>query len=131
MFKIIRAILGPILLLFERLFKPKGLVRTAEDQRQVDEATKYLALYQFQTCPFCLKVRRVIQRLSLKIEYRDIMKNKEFETELIQQGGQRQAPCLRITKNDGKVQWMYESDEINKYLTNIFSTSPTKAQTTV
>jgi glutaredoxin len=127
LFKIIRAILGPMLLAFERLFKPKSMVRPPQLQSQVDEATTNLSLYQFPTCPFCLKVRRTIQRLGLKIELRDILKNKAFESELIQQGGLRQAPCLRINKSDGTVQWMYESDDIIDYLQKLFSTVPTKA----
>jgi glutathione S-transferase len=36
--------------------------------------------------------------------------------ELIEQGGKRQVPCLRITKEDGEVEWLYESKEIRRYL---------------
>jgi glutaredoxin len=127
MFRVIRAILGPLLLLFERLFRPKGILRSPQDQRRIDEITSNLALYQFQTCPFCLKVRRVIQKLSLNIETRDILKNKAYEEELIKQGGQRQAPCLRINNTDGSVRWMYESDDIINYLQGLFGPFPTKA----
>ncbi|MFL5813519.1 MAG: glutaredoxin family protein, partial [Bdellovibrionia bacterium] len=77
-------------------------------------------LYQFEGCPFCVKVRREIKRLGLNIEYRDILKNPTWEHEMIQGGGQRQVPCLRIQREDGNVQWLYESSDINRYLIERF-----------
>ena len=57
---------------------PKGLIRSAEAQRTVDAATDKLALYQFEACPFCVKVRRFIRKNSLKIELKDAKNNKTF-----------------------------------------------------
>ncbi|MFV0576768.1 MAG: glutathione S-transferase N-terminal domain-containing protein [Vibrio sp.] len=77
--------------------------------------TQGLALYHFESCPFCQKVRRSIAELELDIETRDIRQAPENREELIAGGGKGQVPCLRIEK-DGNVEWMYESDVIINYL---------------
>jgi len=67
-FKTLRLVLGPVMLLKERLTQPKGVQRTPEAQAIVDQQCQRLALYQFNTCPFCIKVRQEMRRLSLPIE---------------------------------------------------------------
>ena len=97
----------------------KAVIRTAEEQARVDEACEDLALYQFQSCPFCVKVRRQIHKLNLPIELRDAKNNEQFRSELAENGGRVKVPCLRIEDNtteNNDVQWMYESDDINAYL---------------
>jgi glutaredoxin len=120
--KLIRAILSFLILTWDRLFQPKSPNRAEDAQRVIDAQTAKLKLYQFEGCPFCVKVRRHIKRLGLNIEIRDILKNSSWEQELIQGGGQRQVPCLRIEKDDGQVQWLYESSDINGYLSEKFPT---------
>lgn len=114
-FKGVRAILGPIVLLWEKLATPKGIERSPEEQRKLDERTQHLALYQFQTCPFCIKVRRTVKRLSLNIETRDAQRDPAHREQLLRQGGVVKVPCLRIAANDGD-RWLYESDAIIEYL---------------
>lgn len=119
--KAIRAILKPVLLFLDSVTSPKPMTRTPDAQAKVDlEATK-LSLYHFEACPFCIRVRRVIRRLALPIELRDVKKNKAFDKELVAGGGRFQVPCLRIVSDDGGVRWLYESAEINKYLEERFS----------
>lgn len=115
-FRTVRLVLGPFMLLWEKLTTPKGIIRPADEQRLVDEQTRQLALYQFRTCPFCIKVRREIRRLSLNIEKRDARNDAHSRDELLQGGGKVKVPCLRITDHDGNVRWLYESAEINRYL---------------
>ena len=57
-FRTLRVLLGPFMLLKEALTKPKGLTRSAAAQATVDEQCTALALYQFKTCPFCIKTRQ-------------------------------------------------------------------------
>lgn len=97
------------------LTSPTPMERSAEAQAKLDAATSAMSLYQFETCPFCIKVRRAIKRLALKIEIRDAKKPAIWEV-LVREGGQDQVPCLRIVEKDGKVTWMYESSDINAYL---------------
>lgn len=115
LFKAIRAVLGPILLVWEKLSAPKGIARSAVEQRQLDAQTSALALYQFRTCPFCIKVRRTIKGLSLNIETRDAQRNAVHREQLLREGGAVKVPCLRISDEQGDT-WLYESGEIIQYL---------------
>ena len=45
----------------------------------------------------------------------------QLQRELIEQGGQYMVPCLRIEKEDGTAQWLYESTDIIRYLTERFA----------
>lgn len=105
----------------ENLLVGEPIERPEAEQRVVDDETKHLSLYHFQTCPYCLRVRRVIKKLRLNIELRDISRVPEYRTELITHGGYSTVPCLRIEDHEGKVRWMYESSDINRYLIGRFA----------
>jgi glutaredoxin len=120
-FQIIRLILGPIILFWDLVTTPKGIERPEIEQEEVDRKTKNLVLYQFRTCPFCIKVRRAMKRLSLNIEIRDAQHDIANREELLLGGGAIKVPCLRITDKQGNVSWLYESDEIVRYLQERFS----------
>ncbi|TCV89032.1 glutaredoxin family protein [Sulfurirhabdus autotrophica] len=120
-FKTLRLILTPIMLLWEVLSTPKGIVRQPELQQKIDLQSQQLALYQFKTCPFCIKVRKEMRRLSLNIELRDAQKDPQHREALLQGGGKVKTPCLRITDEQGKSQWMYESADIIQYLQKRFA----------
>lgn len=119
-FKTLRAVIGPFLLLGDRLTRPKGVVRSPAAQQAVDARTRQLALYHFPTCPFCLKTRRTMRRLSLDIELRDARSDQTHRTALVAGGGKPQVPCLLINDADGRQTWLYESDAINAYLNREF-----------
>lgn len=120
-FKTVRLVVGPMLLLGEKLNPPRGVVRSPEKQKQIDQQCQALALYQFRTCPFCLKTRRALRRQSLKIELRDAQHNAQHRADLLQGGGQIKVPCLRITHAQSHTQWLYESSEIIEYLRQRFA----------
>jgi len=81
--KLIRAILGKLILILNAVFSPKSVQRTAEQQADVNQQVEALTLYQFG-------------------------------------GGKRKVPCLRI-EEDGKTEWMYESNDIIAYLEQRFN----------
>ncbi len=114
--KAIRWVLGKIILGLDKLTAPAPMIRAVEEQKKLDEATAQLKLYQFHACPFCVKVRREIRRLNLKIELVDALKDKSAEERLINEGGKRQVPCLYIVNEDKSVTWLYESSAIMIYL---------------
>lgn len=120
-FRLVRLILTPFMLIGEKLSTPKGVERSAEQQAKVDKECQQLALYQFKTCPFCIKVRKHMAALSLPIETRDAQNDETHRQELMQGGGRVKVPCLQITQPDGRVEWMYESSDINDYLTRRFA----------
>ncbi len=122
-FKPVRWVLGQIIIFIDWLTRPAPVQRPAEIQKDIDKQTEKLTLYQFQQCPFCVKTRRQIRRLALNIEKRDARNDPQWNQELINEGGKYQVPCLKITSDDGSVEWMYESSEINQYLDERFAAS--------
>ena len=119
-FKTLRLVLTPFMLAWFWLTRPKGIVRPAAEQQAIDARTRDLALYHYPACPFCLKTRRAIQRLSLNIELRDAQHDAVHRAALIAGGGKAQVPCLLITDAQGKPTWLYESNDINAYLAREF-----------
>ena len=120
-FRTLRVVLGPFMLLKEALTKPKGMNRTTALQAAVDEQCKTLALYQFKTCPFCIKTRQEIARLSLNIKRIDAQHEGAGRQALLAGGGQTKVPCLRITDGAGASQWLYDSEKIIAYLRERFA----------
>ncbi|WP_300410573.1 glutaredoxin [Lagierella sp.] len=72
-----------------------------------------LELFIKESCPYCQKVMRFIDKYNLKdkIEIKDIVKDEANKNRLVEEGGKNQVPCLFI---DGKP--MYESSDIIDYL---------------
>ena len=118
--KLVRWILGRIILVLDVLTSPKPIVRDAAAQKAIDEITASMSLYQFKTCPFCVKVRRELKRHALNIETRDAKDNAEVKAELVREGGRHKVPCLRTESTDGSVTWLYESNDIIAHLKHQF-----------
>jgi len=120
-FRGVRMVLGPFMLLGEVFSRPKGVERTPESQAEVDRQCRDFVIYQFPTCPFCIKVRRELSRLSLEVELRDTRRDADHRKELLRGGGQVKVPCLRIDDGTGSTHWMYESNDIVGYLRQRFA----------
>jgi glutaredoxin len=118
--RIIRLILGKLILFFNWAFPPRGIKREPELQAQIDQQTANLKLYQYRACPFCVKVRRAMKRQSLTIETRDVKRSDTAREELRAGGGNLKVPCLRIEDVQGQVEWIYESKDIIGYLEGRF-----------
>lgn len=84
-----------------------------------------LALYYSPTCPYCHRVLNALDEMGFTpnlanadaggIALRDKNANKQFEQDLINSGGKKTVPCLRIER-DGEVKWQYESLDIIAFL---------------
>lgn len=120
-FKTLRLVIAPLLLLWEWLTRPSGVRRAPNEQREVNRQCRDIVLYQYRTCPFCVKVRQEMRRLSLKIEQLDAQHDAKNRQDLEQGGGRTMVPCLRITDQAGNARWMYESGEIIEYLRGRFA----------
>ena len=120
-FRTLRVVLGPVMLLKERLTQPTGVVREVAAQASVDQQCQSLALYQFSTCPFCIKVRQEMRSLSLPIEKRDAQHNAANRDALLQASGATKVPCLKITEANGQTRWLQDSDAIVAYLRERFA----------
>lgn len=121
--KFVRWLLGRLVLAINFLTKPKSIIRDKNDQDAVDALTANMALYQFNACPFCVKVRRQLTRHALNIELRDAKNNAAFKDELTREGGKHKVPCLRIENDAENVKWLYESDDIISFLQTEFGLS--------
>lgn len=113
---VIRWPIGRLILLLNFIFSPRSPKRSKEAQEKLNIQTKNLSLYQLPACPFCVKVRRAMKREGLQIELRNINASNELREELINQGGKRTVPCLRIEQENGDVQWLYESNDVVAHL---------------
>ena len=123
-FKTLRIVLGPVMLLKERLQRPTGMVRTPEAQQSADAQCQSLVLYHYKTCPFCMKVRQEMRRLSLNIRHVDAQPEGGDRAALVAGGGLAKVPCLKITDVAGTSQWLYDSEQIVTYLRGRFTHVP-------
>jgi glutathione S-transferase len=73
-----------------------------------------LQLYEFESCPYCRKVREALTILDLDADVFPCPKGGErYRPGVVEAGGKAQFPYL-VDPNTGKA--MYESDEILRYL---------------
>ena len=114
--QIIRLILGKLILLGNWIFTPQSLKRDPALQAAVDQQAASLALYQYDACPFCVKVRRSMKRQGLTIVTRDVKRSENAKDELLAGGGNLKVPCRRIDQGEQDYEWMYESEDIIQYL---------------
>lgn len=117
---LIRNVLGIMIAAVDLITRGSKLKRSPEKQQEVNQELQSLSLYQFFACPFCIKTRRVMHKLNLPIETRSASEGSPHREALLAGGGRVKVPCLRIEQN-GKVEWLYESSEIIRYLETRFS----------
>jgi glutathione S-transferase len=70
-----------------------------------------MLLHQFQSCPFCRKVRNKLAELDLDYETREVPRNKAQRTTIKELSGQIKVPVLE----DGD-QVIHDSTDIINYL---------------
>ncbi|CAN1277372.1 hypothetical protein LINPERPRIM_LOCUS16304 [Linum perenne] len=75
---------------------------------------KPIEIYEFESCPFCRKVREIVAVLDLDVLFYPCPRNgPNFRPKAIELGGKKQFPYM-VDPNTGTA--MYESDQIIKYL---------------
>jgi glutaredoxin len=94
----------------------------ADHTHRADDGAR-LALYHFEGCGYCYRVRDVIDELGIDVELRDIFDNREWFDELVEARGRRTVPVLRITAADGEERWLPESRDIIRYLRETYAPS--------
>ena len=73
-------------------------------------------LYQYDSCPFCYRVKAFLAQAGIEIPMKDTMFDRDAYVELFRGGGSGQVPCLRIEREGEAVEWLYESGDIIEYL---------------
>lgn len=96
-------------------------------ERYVCETDETLALYYSPTCPFCIRVLRVIEELGIDVELRNIWEDDTYRADLIEARGRATVPVLRCTGRKGD-RWMPESADIIRYLRTRFATTSNSAE---
>lgn len=79
--------------------------------------TKY-SLYYYDSCPFCARVLRSLDKVNAKVELRNIMSDSAHRSALQQATRRTTVPCLRI-ESGAESQWMFESMDIMRFLQSL------------
>lgn len=119
LYKTLRLIPGPFMLFWEVVTTPHGLLRGAAHQQAINARCRRMVLYQYRTCPHCIRTRREIRRLSLPIELRDPRK-PAHRGELPAGSGRIKVPCLKVTDAEGRDKWLFDSRQIVAFLSAEF-----------
>lgn len=122
--KLIRKTLGALIITGDRVFPARAELRRTDVEKQaLAPQLAELSLYQFQGCPFCLKVRRAMKRMDLDVRLVNCDGESPDRETLVREGGELQVPCLRIDRAGEKTTWLYESDAIIEYLGKLGKTT--------
>lgn len=76
---------------------------------------KKYSLYYYDSCGYCRRVLRVIDKLKLDVEKRHIHNVPQHLDDLKNARGRQTVPVLRIDE-EGETTWMPESRDIIAYL---------------
>ncbi|KAK2454757.1 Thioredoxin family protein [Trifolium repens] len=97
----------------EYAFKISGLT-VKETSKVGARPEKPIEIYEFESCPFCRKVREIVAILDLDVLFYPCPRNSpNFRPKVVQLGGKQQFPYM-VDPNTGVS--MYESDDIIRYL---------------
>ncbi|XP_072981992.1 uncharacterized protein [Typha latifolia] len=84
---------------------------------------KPIEIYEFESCPFCRKVREIVSILDVDVLFYPCPRNgPNFRPKVLQMGGKQQFPYM-VDPNTGVS--MYESDDIIRYLVNKYGDGTT------
>jgi glutaredoxin len=78
------------------------------------------AIYVSRFCGACYRVLNAVEELGIDVEIRDVTANPSRRDEIRKATGRRTVPVLRITHQDGRDEWMFESRKIVTYLNQCF-----------
>ena len=78
--------------------------------------TEQYILYHYDSCTYCRRVRQFLDGVDVSVPMRDILLDREAYIDLIRGGGKGTVPCLRIERDTGDVEWLYESADIVEYI---------------
>ncbi|MDD3263341.1 MAG: glutaredoxin domain-containing protein [Candidatus Nanoarchaeia archaeon] len=74
---------------------------------------KKVILYTSMGCPFCLMVKKYLEKNEIQFKEIDIIKDEKSKNEMIEKSGQKNIPVLDV---DGNIIIGYNIKEMKKYL---------------
>ncbi|MCY4093809.1 MAG: glutaredoxin [Gammaproteobacteria bacterium] len=78
-----------------------------------------VTLYQDPICPFCMRVKSFLSTHGIEIPMRNTVMDISAYRELVTGGGRATVPYLRIERDDGQVEWLYESLDIVHFIDDV------------
>lgn len=83
---IIRWFVAALILFFEKVFSQKSVLDDADSLAKIDEKTAKLTLFQYKSCPFCVKVSMDMKCLGQIVANKDEKRNDEARGVLLAGG---------------------------------------------
>lgn len=113
---------GICLMFADNWFKVKPVARSNKEQCSLDRESRRIQLYFCKTCPTSIRIKRRCEKLGLRIVEKDVKRVDAYRNELVHGGGEVRVPCLRVEGRNGQdTRWLYEGDNILKYINRRFS----------
>ena len=66
-----------------------------------------------------MRVKRFLSMRGIEIPMRNTVMDISAYRELVTGGGRATVPCLRIERDEGQVEWMYESIDIMRFIDDV------------
>ena len=66
-----------------------------------------------------MRVKSFLSTQGIEIPMRNTVMDTSAYRELVTGGGRATVPCLRIEQDDGRIEWLYESLDIMRYIDDI------------
>jgi hypothetical protein len=101
---------------YEGTLKRKQFTLSPGERVKKGDALKGLTLYHFWASPFSRRVRKTLAKHQVEIPMRNVLANDSDWKEMVQGGKRDLCPCLKIEQPGQPVQWMYESNDIIRYI---------------
>lgn len=76
-------------------------------------AAPAFTLYHFDTCPYCLRVRRALDDLGIEVELKNVQTDPQAHATLVEATGRATVPVLYLHQEQT---WMPESGDIVRFL---------------
>jgi len=95
--------------------------QTNPERPVMDAMTGYKKryLYHYNGCLFCWRVKRLINKLGITVELRDIWQSNDYRRQLIEARGRQTVPVLLEVDAEGNERWIPESGDIIKHLSQL------------
>lgn len=117
----LKPITGVFFCQLSRLIMPRRVKRDKTCQIQVDRDASSITFYDLPASIECCLIRRLIYKLNIAVQIRDVGRHYQYRVEVLE-GGQGRVPCLKIESPRENTQWLYKRCEIQQYLQQRFST---------
>lgn len=112
--------IGQVVCQLSRMLLPRQIKRDKTLQGQIDKDAAGITFYDTSASLECCIIRRVIHKLNIKVQVRDVGRHYHYCVEVLE-GGEGRLPCIRIETPREEAQWIYGRQAVQAYLEERFS----------